>query len=67
LRSAWAAASLMCAGVRKSGSPRISETTEPPVAWKARTSESIELTAVGRSGAQRLETGGAHAFMRALV
>src|SRR5262245_34466317 len=39
----------MCAGVGKSGSPRISDVTDLPDACTRRTSARIELTAVGTS------------------
>ena len=53
--SAAAAASTMCAGVSKSGSPRISEMTVRPRACTWRMSARIELTAVGLSSAARRE------------
>ena len=45
----------MCAGVSKSGSPRISDTTVRPRACTWRISARIELTAVGFSTAERRE------------
>src|SRR6185436_11651643 len=50
------AASMMWAGVSKSGSPRISETTVCPRACACRMSARTVLTAVGRRSVDRRET-----------
>src|SRR5262245_38575153 len=46
---------MMCGGVSKSGSPRISETTVWPRAWACRISARIVLTAVGKRRPERRE------------
>src|SRR5579883_2184178 len=47
----------MCAGVGKSGSPRMREITLPPRDCTSRTSARTALTAVGRKAAIRSERG----------
>jgi hypothetical protein len=48
-------ASTMCAGVGKSGSPRMSEISDFPCACKVRISARIAFTAVGRRAEIRFD------------